>query len=264
MNKLMDDMIETMHDAPGIGLAAIQIAEPIRLLVVDVARKDEPPQPQAFVNPQIVWRSDERSTYEEGCLSIPEYYAEVDARRPCASASSAATGSREVLAEGLLATVLQHEIDHLDGVLFIDHISKLKRDRVIKKFQKSAKRADGGSTCLRRRRDPENGWRLRPQENSKLALEMNKQRTYILATALPSAAREREARSRWSRPRNGAGVVVCNMLQRGKYVLGSHRPDFSAQVPERWIPAPRDGRRSLARLPLAANCKSGLFHLLTH
>ena len=78
LRKLMDDMIETMHDAPGIGLAAIQIAEPIRLLVVDIAKKEEPPQPQVFVNPEIVWSSDERSTYEEGCLSIPEYYAEVE------------------------------------------------------------------------------------------------------------------------------------------------------------------------------------------
>ena len=149
LTKLMNDMIETMHDAPGIGLAAIQIAEPIRLLVVDVARKEEPPQPQVFVNPEILWSSDERSTYEEGCLSIPEYYAEVE--RP---ASVRVRGldregqALEVLAEGLLATVLQHEIDHLDGVLFIDHISKLKRDRVIKKFQKAAKRSGEGSHVL--------------------------------------------------------------------------------------------------------------------
>jgi len=149
LRKLMDDMIETMHEAPGVGLAAIQIAEPIRLLVVDVARKEEPPQPQVFVNPEILWSSDERSTYEEGCLSIPEYYAEVE--RP---ASVRVRGldregqAREVLAEGLLATVLQHEIDHLDGVLFIDHISKLKRDRVIKKFQKAAKRSGEGSHVL--------------------------------------------------------------------------------------------------------------------
>ncbi len=149
LRKLMDDMIETMHEAPGVGLAAIQIAEPIRLLVVDVARKEEPPQPQVFVNPEILWSSDERSTYEEGCLSIPEYYAEVE--RP---ASVRVRGldregqALEVLAEGLLATVLQHEIDHLDGVLFIDHISKLKRDRVIKKFQKAAKRSGEGSHVL--------------------------------------------------------------------------------------------------------------------
>ena len=149
LTRLIDDMIETMHEAPGIGLAAIQIAEPIRLLVVDVARKEEPPAPQVFVNPEIVWRADERSAYEEGCLSIPEYYAEVE--RPAAvrvRALGRDGKEREVLAEGLLATVLQHEIDHLDGVLFIDHISKLKRDRVIKKFQKAAKRSGEGSHVL--------------------------------------------------------------------------------------------------------------------
>ena len=149
LRKLMDDMIETMHDAPGVGLAAIQIAEPIRLVVVDVARKEEPPNPQVFVNPEIVWSSDERSTYEEGCLSIPEYYAEVERPASVRARYLDREGEmREILAEGLLATVLQHEIDHLDGVLFIDHISKLKRDRVIKKFQKAAKRAGDGSHVL--------------------------------------------------------------------------------------------------------------------
>src|SRR5208282_4280020 len=149
LRKLIDDMIQTMHDAPGIGLAAIQIAEPIRLLVVDVAKKDEEPAPQVFINPEILWRADERSTYEEGCLSIPEYYAEVE--RPASVRVRALDRdgkAREALAEGLFATVLQHEIDHLDGVLFIDHISKLKRDRVIKKFQKAAKRAGDGSHVL--------------------------------------------------------------------------------------------------------------------
>jgi peptide deformylase len=149
IRKLIDDMIETMHDAPGVGLAAIQIAEPIRLLVVDVAKKEEPPEPRVFVNPEILWRSDERSTYEEGCLSIPEYYAEVE--RPASvrvRALDREGQDREVLADGLLATVLQHEIDHLDGILFIDHISKLKRDRVIKKFQKAARLAAGGSHVL--------------------------------------------------------------------------------------------------------------------
>jgi peptide deformylase len=144
LRKLIDDMIETMHDAPGVGLAAIQVAEPIRLLVVDTAKKEETPDPQVFINPEIVWSSEERSTYEEGCLSIPEYYAEVE--RPASVRARAL--DREILAEGLLATVLQHEIDHLDGVLFIDHISKLKRDRVIKKFQKAAKRAGDGSHVL--------------------------------------------------------------------------------------------------------------------
>jgi peptide deformylase len=149
LRRLMDDLIETMHEAPGVGLAAIQVGEPIRLLVVDVAKKEETPDPQVFINPEIVWSSEERTTYEEGCLSIPEYYAEVE--RP---ASVRARGLdregklREILAEGLLATVLQHEIDHLDGVLFIDHISKLKRDRVIKKFQKAAKRASDGQHVL--------------------------------------------------------------------------------------------------------------------
>jgi peptide deformylase len=157
LKSLMDDMIETMHDAPGIGLAAIQIAEPIRLLVVDIAKREkdkdaeeEPePNPQVFVNPEILWRSDERSTYEEGCLSIPEYFAEVE--RPASIRVRALDRdgkTHEVLAEGLLATVLQHEIDHLDGVLFIDHISKLKRDRVIKKFQKAAKRSAEGAHVL--------------------------------------------------------------------------------------------------------------------
>jgi peptide deformylase len=149
LKKLMDDMIETMHDAPGVGLAAIQIAEPIRLVVIDVARKEEPPNPQVFVNPEVVWSSDERSTYEEGCLSIPEYYAEVERPASVRARYLDREGeAREILAEGLLATVLQHEIDHLDGVLFIDHISKLKRDRVIKKFQKAAKRAGDGSHVL--------------------------------------------------------------------------------------------------------------------
>jgi peptide deformylase len=149
LRKLIDDMIETMHDAPGVGLAAIQIAEPIRLVVVDVSRKEEPPNPQAFVNPEILWSSEDRSTYEEGCLSIPEYYAEVERPASVRARYLDREGEmREILADGLLATVLQHEIDHLDGVLFIDHISKLKRDRVIKKFQKAARRAGDGSHVL--------------------------------------------------------------------------------------------------------------------
>ena len=112
IRKLVDDMFETMYDAPGIGLAAIQVAEPIRLLIVDVAKKEETPDPQVFINPEILWSSEERSTYEEGCLSIPEYYAEVE--RPAsvrARALDREGNMREVLAECLLATVLQHEID---------------------------------------------------------------------------------------------------------------------------------------------------------
>jgi peptide deformylase len=144
VRKLLDDMAQTMHEAPGIGLAAIQIAEPLRMLVVDLAKKDEPPQPLFFVNPEIVWSSDDRSVYEEGCLSIPEYYEEVERPAQVRTRFVDRDGKQqEILAEGMLATVLQHEIDHLDGVLFIDHISKLKRDRVVKKFVKMAKRAEG-------------------------------------------------------------------------------------------------------------------------
>ena len=144
VRKLLDDMVETMHEAPGIGLAAIQIAEPLRMLVVDLAKKDEPPNPLLFINPEIVWSADDRSSYEEGCLSIPEYYEEVERPASVRTRFIDRDGKQqEIVAEGLLATVLQHEIDHLDGVLFIDHISKLKRDRVTKKFAKMAKRAEG-------------------------------------------------------------------------------------------------------------------------
>ena len=143
IRALMDDMVETMHDAPGIGLAASQIGVMSRVLVIDVARKEEPPAPMHFANPEIVWESPERSVYEEGCLSIPEYYEEVE--RPASVRVRFLNrdgAEQEILAEGLLATALQHEIDHLNGVLFIDHISKLKRDRVTKKFIKQAKLRD--------------------------------------------------------------------------------------------------------------------------
>jgi peptide deformylase len=138
--RLADDMIETMYDAPGIGLAAIQIGVPRRLVVADVGRKEEERQPQVFVNPEIVWSSDERSIYEEGCLSIPDYYAEVERPARVRVAFLDRSGARqEIEADGLLATCLQHEIDHLDGTLFIDHISKLKREMVIRRFVKAAK-----------------------------------------------------------------------------------------------------------------------------
>lgn len=140
IRKFADDMLETMYDAPGIGLAAIQVAEPLRMLVIDVSKEEEPNAPQVFINPEILWSSDERSVYEEGCLSIPDYYAEVE--RPAiirASYLDLNGKKQEIEADGLLATCLQHEIDHLNGVLFIDHISKLKRDMVVKKFKKLAK-----------------------------------------------------------------------------------------------------------------------------
>jgi peptide deformylase len=138
--KLADDMLETMYDAPGIGLAAIQIGIPKRMLVIDVSREDEEKNPQVFINPQVVRSSDERSVYEEGCLSIPEYYAEVERPAVINVTYIGRDGKQhELEADGLLATCLQHEIDHLNGVLFIDHISRLKREMVIKKFTKAAK-----------------------------------------------------------------------------------------------------------------------------
>src|ERR1043166_121588 len=143
LRALIDDMFETMYAAPGIGLAAIQIGVPKRVVTMDLAKKDEPKQPQVFINPEVVWASDEKATYEEGCLSIPEYYEEVERPAQVKVKFLDLDGeTHEVEANGLLATVLQHEIDHTNGILFIDHISKLKRDRVIKKFTKAAKRAD--------------------------------------------------------------------------------------------------------------------------
>jgi peptide deformylase len=140
--KLVDDMFETMYAAPGIGLAAIQIGEPKRVVTIDIAKKEEPKQPQVFINPEIVAESDEVTVHEEGCLSIPEYYEEVERPAEVTVRYLDIDGRKqEVAATGLLATCLQHEIDHLNGVLFIDHISKLKRDRVIKKFAKAAKLA---------------------------------------------------------------------------------------------------------------------------
>jgi peptide deformylase len=138
--KLADDMLETMYDAPGIGLAAIQVGEPLRMLVIDLAKEGEKPAPQLFINPEIVETGEERSVYEEGCLSIPDYYAEVERAATVRVKYLDRDGKlQEIDAEGLLATCLQHEIDHLNGVLFIDHISKLKRDMVVKKFKKLAK-----------------------------------------------------------------------------------------------------------------------------
>ena len=142
VRALVDDMFETMYEAPGIGLAAIQIAVPQRVVTMDLAKKDEPKAPQVFINPQVTWKSDETATYEEGCLSIPEYYEEVTRPSQVRVKFMDIDGKeREIEAEGLLATCLQHEIDHTNGVLFIDHISKLKRDRIVKKFVKAAKRA---------------------------------------------------------------------------------------------------------------------------
>ncbi|MDI6025526.1 peptide deformylase [Corticibacterium sp. UT-5YL-CI-8] len=139
------DMLETMYDAPGIGLAAIQVGEPIRMLVIDLAKEGETPEPQVFINPEIVQSTEERSVYEEGCLSIPDYYAEVERPASVRVTYLDRDGKpQEINAEGLMATCLQHEIDHLDGVLFIDHISRLKRDIVLRKFKKLARDKPSG------------------------------------------------------------------------------------------------------------------------
>ena len=141
VKTLVADMFDTMYDAPGIGLAAIQVGVPLRVVTLDLARKDEPRKPQAIINPELVWSADEQATYEEGCLSIPEYYEEVERPAEVKVRYQDLDGNQhEVEANGLLATCLQHEIDHLNGILFIDHLSKLKRDRVVKKFAKAAKR----------------------------------------------------------------------------------------------------------------------------
>jgi peptide deformylase len=143
IRALVADMFDTMYAAPGIGLAAIQVGAPHRVVTMDLAKKDDPKNPQVFINPEILWTSEELGTYEEGCLSIPELYEEVERPARVKVAYTDLDGkTHEVEANGLLATCLQHEIDHLNGVLFIDHLSKLKRDRVIKKFTKAAKRAE--------------------------------------------------------------------------------------------------------------------------
>jgi peptide deformylase len=146
IRKLADDMFETMYDAPGIGLAAIQIAQPLRLITMDLAKKEEDgetrPKPRVFINPELISASEELSVYEEGCLSIPEYYEEVERPARVRIRYTDLDGKvHEEEADGLFATCIQHEIDHLNGVLFVDYLSKLKRDRVVKKFEKIAKRA---------------------------------------------------------------------------------------------------------------------------
>jgi peptide deformylase len=143
VRKLVDDMFETMYAAPGIGLAAIQVGVPKRVVTMDLSKKEGEQKPRVFINPEIVSASDEMAVNEEGCLSIPEYYEEV--KRPAqvkVKYLDLDGKTHEVKANGLLATCLQHEIDHLNGILFIDHISKLKRDRVVKKFTKAARRTE--------------------------------------------------------------------------------------------------------------------------
>jgi peptide deformylase len=140
LRALMDDMLETMYAAPGIGLAAIQVGVPKRVVVMDVAGKEEPPAPRYFVNPEIVWASEETGVYEEGCLSVPEIFDEVE--RPLRVRLRYLDYRGEPVeeeAEGLFAICIQHEMDHLNGVLFIDHLSRLKRDRAVAKVKKAAR-----------------------------------------------------------------------------------------------------------------------------
>lgn len=167
LRGFLDDMLATMYDAPGIGLAAVQVGEPLRIFTVDCSKRaedeeeagdgkpiresdaedstkpeEEERDPIFLINPEIVSFSDERSVYEEGCLSIPDYYADVERPAACTIKYIDRDGKDQVLeADGLLATVIQHEFDHLNGVLFVDHISKLKRDMVIRKFTKIAKQS---------------------------------------------------------------------------------------------------------------------------
>jgi len=140
VRKLMDDMLETMYAAPGIGLAAPQVGVAKRVIVVDVARQGEPPQPYRMANPEIVWVSDDDAVYNEGCLSLPEHYADVTRPRAVrVRYLDHENEVRELAAEGLLATCVQHEMDHLDGILFVDHISTLKRNMILRKLLKAKK-----------------------------------------------------------------------------------------------------------------------------
>ena len=148
IQRLMDDMLETLYAAPGIGLAAIQVGVAKRVIVMNISRdrdKDKEPKknPMYFVNPEIIWKSEEKFTYEEGCLSVPNQFAEIDRPKNCEVEYLDYNGEKKLLkAEGLLATCIQHEIDHLEGILFIDYLSKLKKTIILKKLSKQKDRPD--------------------------------------------------------------------------------------------------------------------------
>ena len=134
---LMDDMLDTMYDAPGIGLAAIQIGIPKRIIVMDISRDENKKEPRYFVNPIIKNKNDEKAKYEEGCLSVPDQFAEIERPSACEVEYLDYDGKKQLLkADGLLATCIQHEMDHLEGILFIDYLSKLKKSMIIKKLSK--------------------------------------------------------------------------------------------------------------------------------
>ena len=138
--SLMDDMLETMYLAPGVGLAAPQIGVTKRVIVVDVGKTEEERNPYCMANPELVWQSEGLSIYEEGCLSLPEHYEDVE-RPECIRVKyiDETNNERELEAQGLLATCIQHEMDHLEGVLFVDHLTMLKRNMIIRKLQKTKK-----------------------------------------------------------------------------------------------------------------------------
>ena len=141
--KLMDDMLETMYAANGIGLAAIQIGVPKRIIVMDISKKENKKNPMFFVNPVIIKKNIEKATYEEGCLSVPNQFAEIDRPNSCEVEYLDYNGNKKKLkAEGLLATCIQHEMDHLEGILFIDYLSKLKKTMILKKLSKQKDRPD--------------------------------------------------------------------------------------------------------------------------
>ena len=143
IQNLMDDMLATMYDAPGIGLAAIQIGILKRIVVMDVSKEPEKKEPMYLINPEITWKSNVNASYEEGCLSIPNQFAKIERPDKCNIKYLDYYGKkREIKAEGLLATCIQHEIDHLNGILFIDHLSKLKKDLIMKKTKKQKKEID--------------------------------------------------------------------------------------------------------------------------
>jgi len=140
IRSLMDDMLETMYNAPGIGLAAIQIGVPKRVIVMDLSREDEKKTPLYFVNPEIITNSNNDAAYEEGCLSVPGQFAEINRPDKCKIKYLDYDGNKKILdAEGLLATCIQHEMDHLEGILFIDYLSKLKKSMIVKKLSKQKK-----------------------------------------------------------------------------------------------------------------------------
>ena len=140
LKKLMDDMLETMYAAPGIGLAAVQIGILKRLIVIDISKKDEKKDPLFLINPEIISKSNNTSTYEEGCLSLPGHFAEIERPAECQVSYLDYNGKKKkITAKGLLSTCIQHEVDHLNGILFIDYLSKLKKDMIIKKLIKHKK-----------------------------------------------------------------------------------------------------------------------------